>query len=38
VPATEQVTFTAVAGQTYTLVVDGFQDAISDFTLHVSCP
>jgi hypothetical protein len=30
-------TFTAVPGQSYYLVVDGFAGAISDYTLEVTC-
>jgi hypothetical protein len=36
--ATESVTFTAVGGQTYDLVVDGYSGAASNFTMAVSCP
>jgi len=30
-------TFNVVAGETYYLVVDGYQGAISDYTLSVTC-
>jgi cysteine-rich repeat protein len=35
---TESLTFTATAGQSYFLVVDGYQGATGGFTLQVSCP
>jgi hypothetical protein len=34
---TEQVSFTAAAGASYFVVVDGYQDATSDFTVQVDC-
>jgi hypothetical protein len=34
----ESVTFTATAGTSYTIVVDGFAQALGTFTLSMSCP
>ncbi len=34
----DQVTFDAVAGETYFFIVDGFDALPSTFTIHVQCP
>lgn len=36
--APEQLTFSAVSGQTYQIIVDGFAGAASSFQLALSCP